>query len=200
MAEEIIPAADPATPAAEGEQVDIAQIKSMLNLPDTATDIELITVLVNLIAALQTKYEGLLQDAVTMEDSVANRDVADFADVVDEASAPFWKEQILTNRAAALGALETIRRQMKAVAVPAPAPAPAAPAALPSEPCTISLRNRLAALPRTVSTVATDAAPGPTAEVAVRIRNRASEIMTDGKTTYAIAFAKAEKEITAPKE
>ena len=30
----------------------------MLDLPETATDLELITVLVNLVATLQEKYEG----------------------------------------------------------------------------------------------------------------------------------------------
>ncbi len=38
----------------------------MLNLPDTATDIELIVALVELVAGfLQQKYEALLADAAT---------------------------------------------------------------------------------------------------------------------------------------
>ena len=89
-----------AVPAQNG--IDIAQIKTMVDLPETASDVELITVLVNLIANLQEKYEGVLQDAVSMEDSLTNRELMDFADVIDEANAPFWKEQILRNRKGAL--------------------------------------------------------------------------------------------------
>ena len=44
-----------AVPAQNG--IDIAQIKTMVDLPETASDVELITVLVNLIANLQEKYE-----------------------------------------------------------------------------------------------------------------------------------------------
>jgi hypothetical protein len=74
------PAATPTPPA--GGQLDLQQIKTMLNLPDTATDIELITALVELVAGLQQKYEALLGDAVQLEDKLTNRDMADFPDII----------------------------------------------------------------------------------------------------------------------
>ena len=169
------------------QQVDLAQIKSMLDLPATASDIELITVLVNLVANLQEKYEGLLTDAVEMEDKLTNRDLADFADVIDEASAPFWKEQMLTNRSVAFEALNALRNRL-AVTTPAPLETP-------PETRTIPLRNRLAAIDRTVESLATGSSPQD-ASVAVRIRNRAHEIAKADGVPFLIAFSRAEKEFS----
>ena len=177
---------EPKTAVAQPEEnrVDIAQIKTMVDLPETASDVELITVLVNLIANLQEKYEGVLQDAVAMEDSMTNRDIADFSDVIDEASAPFWKEQILQNRAAAIDALSALRMRVKAEAAPAEAPR------------TIPLRNRLAAIERTVAIVA-DPAEVTKAHLsaASAIRNRAHELAKTQNIPFITAFSRAEKEI-----
>ena len=196
MADPIQAPAAPEIPAAAPEQVDLAQIKQMVDLPATASDVELITVLVNLIANLQEKYEGLLADAVALEDNVTNRDLADFADVIDEKSAPFWKEQILTNRAAALETLSGLRAKAK------PAEQPAAPAPEQPKPETrsIPLRNRLAAIERTVSAVAEPAAKPQAVTDAIRIRNRASEISKSEKIPFIMAFARAEAEISKPQE
>lgn len=170
--------------APEETQVDIAQIKTMLELPETASDVELITVLVNLIAGLQEKYQGLLQDSIALEDRLTNRDIADFADVIDEASAPFWKEQILQNRAGAIEALTSLRTRVKAEVVPAEAPR------------TIPLRNRLAAIERTVSIVADPAVQSKSQlSAASAIRNRAHEIAKTQNIPFITAFARAEKEI-----
>ena len=167
------------------QNVDLAQVKSMLDLPATATDIELITVLVNLVANLQEKYEGLLADAVAMEDKLTNRDLEDFNDVIDEASAPFWKEQVLQNRSVALEALTSLRNRLTPTHLPVVVP----------ETRTIPLRNRLAAIDRTVETLATGV-PAQDASVAVRIRNRAHEIAKADGVPFLIAFSRAEKEIT----
>ena len=176
------PKAD-AVPVQNG--IDIAQIKTMVDLPETASDVELITVLVNLIANLQEKYEGVLQDAVSMEDALTNREIADYADVIDEASVPFWKEQILQNRRGALDALAALRAKVKTE--PAPAEAPRM----------IPLRNRLAAIERTVSTVSEPAAPVRASQsIATAIRNRAHEIAKAERIPFMTAFARAETELT----
>jgi len=167
------------------QNVDLAQVKSMLDLPATATDIELITVLVNLVANLQEKYEGLLADAVEMEDKLTNRDLADFSDVIDEASAPFWKEQMLTNRSVALEALTALRTRLAALP----------PKETMTETRMIPLRNRLAAIDRTVDTLGTGVVTQD-ASVAVRIRNRAHEIAKADGVPFLIAFSRAEREIT----
>lgn len=164
------------------DKVDLAQVKSMLDLPATATDIELITVLVNLVANLQEKYEGLLADAVEMEDKLTNRDLADFSDVIDEASAPFWKEQVLQNRTVALEALAALRNRLTVPATEV-------------DTRTIPLRNRLAAIDRTVDTLGTGVVTQD-ASVAVRIRNRAHEIAKADGVPFLIAFSRAEKEFS----
>ena len=182
MPEPTVPKTEVAAP--EETRVDIAQIKTMVNLPETASDVELITVLVNLIANLQEKYEGVLQDAVAMEDAMTNRVVQDFADVIDEAHVPFWKEQILQNRTAALDALTALRERVKVEAVPA-------------EPIrTIPLRNRLGAIERTVASVANPAEASKAVQSAASaIRNRAHEIAKTQNIPFITAFSRAEKEI-----
>jgi hypothetical protein len=181
---------NPEQPAMQPEeQIDLAEIKTMLDLPATASDIELITVLVNLVASLQEKYERLLADAVAMEDAITNRDLSDYADVIDQQTLPFWKEQILQNRTIALEALEAIRGRMDTEEESAPPPSPVIP-----------LRNRLEAINRTVSDVAE---PKPVAAesdgTAFRIRNRAHQIASSEKVPFIIAFARAEKEYAKEK-
>ena len=182
----------PAAPETEANaQIDLAEVKSMLELPETATDLELITVLVNLVANLQEKYEGLLQDAVAMEDSVLNRDLTDYSDVIDEKTQPFWKEQILQNRTMALQALDTLRQRLT------PEPAPVEP---PTEERVIPLRNRLAAIERTVANVAEPVATTPERDMAAfKIRNRAHAIAKAEGVPFIIAFARAEGEFNQEK-
>lgn len=166
------------------QQLDISQIKSMLNLPDTASDLELITVLVNLIANLQEKYEGILKDAVALEDNLVNRELSDFSDVIVESTLPFWKEQILANRAVTVQALTDLRNRLAALP----------PQAVIPDNRSVPLRNRLAALEPPMEHIATGTAPQSDA-VAVRIRNRASEISKADGVPFSIAFSRAEREI-----
>jgi hypothetical protein len=79
--------AKPSGEAGPAPALNVQQIKTMLNLPDTATDIELITALVELVAGLQQKYEALLTDAVQLEEKLTNRDMADFPDIITAESA-----------------------------------------------------------------------------------------------------------------
>jgi len=189
MADNIKVTPGAAEPQVSEEQIDLEQIKSMLDLPATATDLELITVLVQLIANLQAKYEALLQDAVAMEDTVTNRAIEDFADIIDEASAPFWKEQLLVNRSLAIDTLTKIREKIVA-GQPAPAMAPE------PETRSIPLRNRLAATPRSLAHVASSSPVVVTERDnrAVMIRNRAHEIAKSDKIPFILAFARAETE------
>jgi hypothetical protein len=185
------PAAAPApAAAAPGQPLDLKQIKSMLNLPDTATDVELITALVELISNLQQKYDALLSDAVTLEDKVANRDIEDFADVIipTDAAKEFWKHQILTNREQAVAILEGMRGARKPEQPPAPA------AAKLEERSREPLRNRLIDQPKSIAELSGGAPPISTAR-AVAIRNRAHELRKNEKLPWGDAFARAEKEI-----
>ncbi len=102
--------ADQETVVPAPEQVDIGQIKTMLNLPETAKDVEVISALVNLITGLQQKYDALLSDAVELEDTVANRDLQDFEDLISPETKDFWKSQLLSNRDDALNVLSGLRQ------------------------------------------------------------------------------------------
>ena len=119
-----------------------------------------------------------------MEDALTNRELMDFADVIDEANAPFWKEQILRNRKGALDALAALRAKVRTEAAPTEAPR------------MIPLRNRLAAIERTVSTVSEPAAPARAGQsIATAIRNRAHEIAKAERIPFMTAFARAETEL-----
>ena len=185
MADQVAPAA----PAPAPEKVDVAQIKTMLNLPATATDVELITALVQLIAQLQQKYDALLADAVELEDKVANRDLQDFDDLITPETSDFWKAQLLRNRDESINILLGLRQARGAQPVTAPAPEPE------PEPQPKPLfRNRLINPVRTMSEIAEET-PAASTTRAVKIRNRAQEIRATEKIPYALAFARAEKEM-----
>lgn len=176
-------------PAPAPEQLDVTQIKTMLNLPATATDIELITALVQLIAQLQQKYDALLADAVELEDKVANRDLQDFDDLITPETSDFWKAQLLRNRDESINILLGLRQARGAQPAAAPAPEPE------PEPQPKPLfRNRLINPVRTMSEIAEET-PAASTTRAVKIRNRAQEIRATEKIPYALAFARAEKEM-----
>ena len=182
MNEEIAPQPDlNQTASSPGPQLDLAQIKSMLNLPETASDIELITALVELIASLQQKYDALLSDAVTLEDKVANRDLEDYADIITPDTQDFWRQTLLANRDEAVRILKGIRKDNSAIP-----PSPVVPQREP-------LRNRLVDVPKSLSELAGGPAPADAAR-AVAIRNRAHDLRKTEKLQWGEAFARAEKE------
>ena len=176
------------TPPAVPEKIDVAQVKTMLNLPETATDIETIQALVALIGGLQAKYDALLADAVEMEDTVANRDLQDFENVITPDAKDFWKEQLLRNRVGTLNVLAGIR-QAQETRLPEPQPEPQ-----PDPEKRTLFRNRLINPVRTMSELA-DETPAANINRAVKIRNRAQELRSQEKIPYALAFTRAEKEI-----
>ena len=179
----------PETPAPAPEKLDVGQLKTMLNLPETATDVELITALVQLIAQLQQKYDALLADAVELEDRVANRDVQDFEDLITPESRDFWKEQLIRNRDGSINILLGLRAA-KLAEQPQPAPEPE-----PEKAPRTTFRNRLINPVRTMSDLAEEGTSAATTIRAVKIRNRAQEIRFREKVPYALAFARAEKEM-----
>ena len=175
------PPAAPAEGAPRGP-IDPAQIKSMLNLPETATDLELVTALVELISNLQQKYDALLSDTVAMEDKVANRDLTDFADVIPNGSEDFWRGQLLANREQTISVLTDLRAAAKPAAAAPAAPAPRVP-----------LRNRLVDQPRSLGELT--GGPIPDVARAVAIRNRAHDLRKAERLPWSEAFARAEKEM-----
>ena len=176
----------PVVEAPAAETVNVDDIKSMLKLPETAKDIDVILALIDVVAALQQKYDALLSDAVELEDQVANRDVADFADIITPEGQSFWKDHLLKNREGAINILLGLR-SAQAAKIPPQAPEP-------QHEQRPLFRNRLAAAVRTMSDI-TEEVPTASATRAVRIRNRAQQIRTSENVPYAQAFTRAEKEI-----
>ena len=175
------PATPPAPAAAPqpANAVDPAEIRSLLGLPPDAPDPVLIQSLVQILNVLQSKYDELSSQAAQFQDNMANRQVADFADIIAPEHVPYWKEQFITNTAAATAALTDLRNR---AAKPPPSSAPVAP-----------LRSRLADTPPTVQ----DLVAGPKSADAVRanlIRNRAHNIRKTEGVSWLIAFTRAEKE------
>jgi hypothetical protein len=182
---------DEAKPAGE---LDLNAIRGQLNLPEGAGEKEIIGALLQVIAAINAKYEQLLQDSVAVEEQVANRDLADFADVVPDEAKPFWTEQLLANRDATLAVLTGLRTAKVTPTAASPA-APDSRLPTPDSRPAVPLRNRLpAAAPRPVADLAK---PAPAADDAraVAIRNRAHEIRGREGVPFIIAFARAEREI-----
>ena len=181
---------DPTTEKPAEKAFDVAEVKSLLNLPETSSDIELIQALVELIAGLQAKYDAVLADAVALEDTVKNRDIADNSDIITEGTKAFWENQLLTNRETALQTLSEIRNSRAAPvpevpAVPVEVPAVKPPAAR------IPLRNREPATPRTSAEIIS---PESDESRAVKILNRANALIKDEGIGFTQAFRKAESE------
>ena len=170
-------------PNAPAPSLDLTQIKSMLNLPETASDVELITVLVQVISNLQQKYDALLSDATTLQGQLTNRDLEDFKDVITPETTDFWRETFIANRDEAVRILGSIRKDNSATPPVAPPPS------------RVPLANRILTLPKSVIELAGGASPADTNR-AVAIRNRAHELRKAEKLPWSEAFQRAEKEIT----
>ena len=138
----------------------------------------------------KAKNEVLMEQVLKSENTLAEKDLEGFADVIPNEDRAFWRGQLLENRENATGVLNRMRGRVtpapaaKAEAAPA---APAAPAAAAPKP----LHNREAAKPA----VAEKGAASP-ADKAAKIRNRAQEIARRDGCSFTVAFRAAENEIT----
>jgi hypothetical protein len=125
------------------------------------------------------KNEILVQQVVEAEDTIANRDVEAFAEVIDPEDKEYWRERMIENREATLAVLNRMRTKRTAPAEKEPAPAKGKP-----------LHNR---------TAAPDPAPRQGEEMALKLRNRAQEIVKRDGCGYLVAFRRAEVELSIPK-
>jgi hypothetical protein len=178
------PAPDAAAPAAD-QQVTPEQIRSTLGLDPAAPDADVISALVAVVANLQARYEANLDESVKSETAVANREFARFASTIPEADHAFWINNLIVNREACLLVLEKI-----STASPSPVTPPQRVPALPAEGAALPLVNRAVRVPAPVAApVSTDAG------IAIKIRNRASELLKSG-LGYRDAFDAAAREIS----
>ena len=138
----------------------------------------------------KAKNEVLMEQVLKSENTLAEKDLEGFADVIPNEDRAFWRGQLLENRDNATGILSRMRERVtpapaaKADVAPAASAAPAAAAPKP-------LHNRETA-PRP-SAGAPAASP---ADKAAKIRNRAQEIARRDGCSFTVAFRAAENEIT----
>ena len=139
----------------------------------------------------KAKNEVLMEQVLKSENTLAEKDLEGFADVIPNEDRAFWRGQLLENRENATGMLNRMRERLtpapaaKAEAAPA---APVASAAATPKP----LHNREAA-PRPASAAGAPAASP--ADKAAKIRNRAQEIARRDGCSFTVAFRAAENEM-----
>ena len=146
-----------------------------------------VTDLQNSLTALQGKHDALVTNLKAVEGEMVNRHLADFEGVISEATKPFWTEQLIQNRAGTLAVLGDLR-ELAGKEEPTPAPSKEGNKEATRKP----LHNRATARP---------VQPGQGGQTgdgdskAVRIRNRAHEIVAAEKIPFGVAFRRAEREI-----
>ena len=140
--------------------------------------------LVNSLRFERAKNNVLLTEVLGLEDEIVNRKLADYGDAISEDVLPFWREQLLGNRAQAEVALAQfmVGKAEKPKEEKRQRPRP--------------MHNRAVVRPVVRSS------PGATGHteaeaMAGRIRNRAKEMMTSEGIPFSVAFRRAEKEVMA---
>ena len=138
----------------------------------------------------KAKNEVLMEQVLKSENTLAEKDLEGFADVIPNEDRAFWRGQLLENRENAAAILNRMRERL----TPAPAAkaeaAPAAAAAPTGAPK--PLHNRETA-PRPASAAGAPAASP--ADKAAKIRNRAQEIARRDGCSFTVAFRAAENEM-----
>jgi len=183
----------------EDATIDPKDVRSQLGLAADAPDADVIVELLKLIAQLTAQVETLTGQAAQSEKELANRILERYADRIPAGTEPFWAEQILANREAALVVLE----KLPVPAAPSDPPPdagsrPSDSARPPSPPVprpSVPLRNRIATAPDTRPDNPGDTTPPGADARAVAIRNRAHEIKAREGVPFLVAFSRAEREI-----
>jgi hypothetical protein len=180
-------------------KIDPKEVRAQLGLAEDAPDSDVILALLGLVANLTGQLESMTGAAAQAETEIANRALEQYHDRIPEGTEPFWREQLLANREAALGVLDKLP-------VPPPAAPPGSPdlgsrpsdVARPRSPPdprpSVPLRNRLAAPDARPDNPGATTPPADAAR-AVAIRNRAHEIRAREGVPFLVAFSRAEREL-----
>jgi hypothetical protein len=143
----------------------------------------------------KAKNEVLMEQVLKSENTLAEKDVEGFADVIPNEDRDFWRGQLLENREAAVGILNRMRERVAAAPAAKTEATPAGSGQ--GGPSTGSgqapkpLHNRETA-PRPASVPGAPA--GSPADKAAKIRNRAQEIARRDGCSFTVAFRAAEQE------
>ncbi len=139
----------------------------------------------------KAKNEVLVEQVLKSENTLAEKDLEGYADVIPNEDRAFWRGQLLENRENAMGILNRMRERVTPAPVAKAETAPAASVA-PTAAAPKPLHNREAA-PRLGSVQVTPAAtPG---DQAAKIRNRAQELARLNGCSFTVAFRAAEQEL-----
>ena len=145
------------------------------------------------LALEKAKNEVLMEQVLKSENTLAEKDVEVFADVIPKEDREFWRGQLMENREAAVGVLNRMRER----AHPGEKPEGAAGSGQGGSSASAGhapkpLHNRETA-PRPSS--AQGAPAGSPTDKAAKIRNRAQEIARRDGCSFTVAFRSAEQEM-----
>ena len=140
----------------------------------------------------KAKNEVLMEQILKSENTLAEKDVEGFADVIPNEDREFWRGQFLENREAAVGILNRMRERVTPIAKTEAAPAAATvpPVAVPLVATPKPLHNRETAKPAVAEKGATGGG-----DRAAKLRNRAQEISRRDGCSFTVAFRAAENEL-----
>jgi hypothetical protein len=140
-------------------------------------------VLANALSFEQAKNKVLLDEVLSLEDALVNRQMVEFDAVISDDTREFWREQLLANREKAETALRELTQVRPEVGGRDSEGGGRRP-----------LHNRAAAHP---AARGADGAPtgGKAEGQAVKIRNRAHELRKSEGIPFSTAFRRAEQEI-----
>lgn len=146
-----------------------------------------VTELQNSLTALQGKHDALVTNLKAVEGELVNRHLADFEGIISETAKTFWTEQLIQNRTGTLAVLGDLRELAGKEETTTPTKADG------RETTRKPLHNRATARPMPSGQGGQTGADGDSK--AVKIRNRAHEIVSAEKIPFGVAFRRAEKEI-----
>ena len=140
----------------------------------------------------KAKNEVLMEQVLKSENTLAEKDLEGFADVIPNEDREFWRGQFLENRENATAILNRMRGRVATAVKTEAAPAAAAvpPVAVPPVAVPKPLHNRETAK----TTVAEKGAAGG-GDRAAKLRNRAQEISRLNGCSFTVAFRAAEMEM-----
>ncbi len=134
----------------------------------------------------QEKNQVLLDEVVSLEDALVNRQMAEFDAVISDATREFWREQLLANREKAEAALRELALAKSGGGEQSGGDGDGRR----------PLHNRATARPKArAADGGQSGADDGQESTAVRIRNRAHEISKAEGVAFSAAFRRAEREI-----
>jgi hypothetical protein len=170
-----------------GDASEDVILEKMQGLPGLTAVVDL----QNSLTAARTELETVKGTLNTVEGELVNRHLAEFEGVISEATKPFWTEQLMKNRdgaVLALGELKELAGSGKEETEPTPGPSKEG---IGNAAARKPLHNRATARPVIPGQ---SGVPTDTDNRAVKIRNRAHEIVAAEKIPFIVAFRRAERE------